>query len=187
MKKYYFFLDKNNITHGPVFVSYFSDNGISSTTKVWFEGLPHWVVADSVPELRRYIKDNGVESMSEHKYVKDGKYKYDNVHNVPPNIDKNSTADSKMPKTWLLESILVTVFCCLPLGIVGIIYASKVSSLWQMKHYAEAIETSDKAKVWTKWGLMITLIILLIYVLLLVLVPSTMDTIRFFDRNMGVQ
>ena len=30
------------------------------------------------------------------------------------------------PKNWLIESILVTLFCCLPLGIAGIINASKV-------------------------------------------------------------
>lgn len=34
------------------------------------------------------------------------------------------------PKTWMAESILVTVFCCLPFGIAGIVFASKVSSLY---------------------------------------------------------
>lgn len=28
------------------------------------------------------------------------------------------------PKTWMAESILVTVFCCLPFGIAGIVFAS---------------------------------------------------------------
>ena len=30
------------------------------------------------------------------------------------------------PKSWLVESILVLLFCCLPFGIVGVVYASKV-------------------------------------------------------------
>ena len=32
-------------------------------------------------------------------------------------------------KSYLAESILITVLCCLPFGIVGIVYASKVSGL----------------------------------------------------------
>ena len=34
------------------------------------------------------------------------------------------------PKTWMVESILVTILCCLPLGIVGIVNAAKVNSLY---------------------------------------------------------
>ena len=32
------------------------------------------------------------------------------------------------PKNWLVESILVTIFCCLPFGIAGIVFASQVNS-----------------------------------------------------------
>ena len=39
--------------------------------------------------------------------------------------------DSKpeCPKTWMVESVLATIFCCLPFGIVGIINASKVGKV----------------------------------------------------------
>ena len=48
-------------------------------------------------------------------------------------IDDTSiiTPDSQQnfpPKTWLVESVLVTVFCCQILGIIGIINAASVES-----------------------------------------------------------
>jgi len=44
---------------------------------------------------------------------------------MEPTNYQNPTEFSTPPKNWLVESILVTLFCCLPLGIAGIINASK--------------------------------------------------------------
>lgn len=60
--------------------------------------------------------------------------------------------------TYLLRSILVTIFCCLPLGIVGIVYASKVSSLITSGRIDEARAASESAWVWSLWGLILGLI-----------------------------
>src|SRR4029079_6010877 len=35
---------------------------------------------------------------------------------------------NRPPKSWLAESILVTLFCCMPFGIAGIVNASRVES-----------------------------------------------------------
>ena len=67
------------------------------------------------------------------------------------------------PKTWLLESILVTLFCCLPLGIAGIVYAAKVNSLWASGNEEAAIQASANAAKWTKYGLIGGIIIYVIY------------------------
>jgi cyclophilin family peptidyl-prolyl cis-trans isomerase len=50
------------------------------------------------------------------------------------------------PNNYLVLGILTTVFCCLPLGIVSIINAAKVNSLWQSGQQAEAIKASERAK-----------------------------------------
>ena len=42
------------------------------------------------------------------------------------------------PKNWLVESILVTIFCCLPFGIVGIINAANVNSRYDTGDFAGA-------------------------------------------------
>jgi hypothetical protein len=53
------------------------------------------------------------------------------------------------PNNFLPWSILVTILCCLPIGIVAIVYANKVDSLWLTAKYNEANEAAKKAKLWT--------------------------------------
>ncbi len=63
----------------------------------------------------------------------------------------------------MAESILVTIFCCLPFGIVGIINASKVSSLYAQGNYDEAQRASADAKKWTIIGLCVGFAGIIIY------------------------
>lgn len=67
------------------------------------------------------------------------------------------------PKTWMAESILVTIFCCLPFGIAGIVFAAKVSSLYAAGKYEEAVEASNNAAKWTKIGFFVGLAVMVIY------------------------
>lgn len=55
-------------------------------------------------------------------------------------------------KTHLVGSILVTLFCCMPLGVIAIINASRVSGLIAANRLNEAYETSQKAATWMWWG-----------------------------------
>jgi uncharacterized membrane protein YvbJ len=73
------------------------------------------------------------------------------------------------PKTWLVESILVTLLCCLPFGIVGIVYSSKVSSKFDAKLYDEAKRASDEAGKWTKIGFFCGIGIYVIYFIVMLL------------------
>ena len=70
------------------------------------------------------------------------------------------------PKTWMTESVLVTIFCCLPFGIVGIVNASKVTSLYSQGNYTEAQQASSNAKKWTKIGFFVGLAVIIIYLLI---------------------
>ena len=56
------------------------------------------------------------------------------------------------PKNWLVESILVTIFCCLPFGVAGIVFASQVNSKYAAGDYAGALKASQDAGRWTKIG-----------------------------------
>ena len=52
------------------------------------------------------------------------------------------------PENYLVWAILSTVCCCLPFGIVSIVYAAKVDSLYTSKQYEAALEASGKDKMW---------------------------------------
>lgn len=56
------------------------------------------------------------------------------------------------PDNNLVWAILCTVFCCLPLGIVSIVKASKVGELWARGDTVGAQKAADDAKKWAIWG-----------------------------------
>ncbi len=49
---------------------------------------------------------------------------------------------------YLAQAILVTLFCCVPFGIVSIVYAAQVNGKWVVGDYANTIEISKKARTW---------------------------------------
>jgi hypothetical protein len=59
------------------------------------------------------------------------------------------------PPNYLVQAILATLFCCLPLGIVAIVFAAQVSSKWAGGDYAGAQNASNQAKTfcWISFGL----------------------------------
>ena len=69
------------------------------------------------------------------------------------------------PKNYLIESILVTIFCCLPFGIVGIVFASQVNAKFDAGDYEGAVKTSKEAKKWMNLGLISGLVIGLFYLI----------------------
>jgi hypothetical protein len=80
---------------------------------------------------------------------------------------------STPPKNWLVESILVTIFCCLPFGIVGIVNASSVNSRYQLGDIEGAVRASNEAGKWTKLGFWIGLGVLVLYFVAVFLFGAT--------------
>lgn len=70
------------------------------------------------------------------------------------------------PKNYLVESILVTLFCCLPLGIAGIVNASKVEGLYRSGDIAGANNASANAKKWSLYGAIAGGVVILLYIIL---------------------
>lgn len=67
------------------------------------------------------------------------------------------------PSSHLAFAILVTLFCCLPFGIVSIVKASQVNGLWAQGRYADAQQSSASARKWAMWGAIIGVIVIVIY------------------------
>lgn len=71
------------------------------------------------------------------------------------------------PETHLTKAIIVTVLCCMPLGIISILQASKVASLFAIGNYEEALKKSRQADKWANVGIIVGLIYLILYTALI--------------------
>ncbi len=66
----------------------------------------------------------------------------------------------------LVQSILVTIFCCVPLGIPAIIFAAQVNGKLAAGDVEGAMEASRKAKLWSNWACGVGIVTGIIYVIL---------------------
>ncbi len=75
---------------------------------------------------------------------------------APEKIDNN-----------LILAIIVTVCCCLPFGLVGVVYAAQVNATVRAGDIVGARELARKARLWSLWGLGIGLLAYGCYFLLM--------------------
>ena len=92
-----------------------------------------------------------------------------------PNQQLNDAQNQRPPKpdNYLVWAILTTLLCCLPFGIVSIVYSSKVDSLYYAGDYISAQQAADKAKKWAMWSA-ISSIIVIVLVLVVALIDGIM-------------
>lgn len=146
MSQYYYTDGKERF--GPFTLQEFQEKGILANTLVWRDGLPDWIPASQLPELSTNFGE------------------IQKIHEVPPPHSAFSPT-GKPPKNWLLESILVTFLCCMPLGIMGIVYATKVDTLWYAGKHEEAHKEAQQAAKWAKFGAVIGFIFITLFFILI--------------------
>lgn len=80
------------------------------------------------------------------------------MNSTPPLPPANPYASGRSPiavgtvPNHLVWAILTTLFCCLPLGIVSIVFAAQVNTKLAVGDLAGAQQSSDKAKQWAIWS-----------------------------------
>lgn len=79
------------------------------------------------------------------------------------------------PNNFLIWAILSTLFCCLPFGIISIVYASKVDGLWYAGNYVEAQDAASKARTWFWWSFGSALLIWIAYIIFVVILGVTLN------------
>lgn len=60
----------------------------------------------------------------------------------------NANYPGEDQEDYLVHSILVTIFCCLPLGIPAIVYAALAKGKKEAGDYAGARRDADSARSW---------------------------------------
>ena len=71
------------------------------------------------------------------------------------------------PQNYLVWAILTTILCCLPAGVVSIVYAAQVNSKAAAGDYAGAQQASANAKKWAIISAVAGVVVLIIYVVLI--------------------
>lgn len=72
------------------------------------------------------------------------------------------------PPNNLVWAILTTLFCCLPLGVVSIVFAAQVNGKWQSGDQAGALESSAKAKKFAIWSAVAGVVGAVLYIVFVV-------------------
>lgn len=71
---------------------------------------------------------------------------------------------------YLVWSIIVTIFCCLPLGIPGIVFASKIDKLAAMGDLAGAQDAAKKSKMFSIIGAIVGAVAIIVTIIFYVAV-----------------
>jgi Interferon-induced transmembrane protein len=92
---------------------------------------------------------------------------------APPPPPYDQPGFGPAPNNNLVWAILTTIFCCLPLGIVAIVKAAQVNSLWAQGQHDAARKSADDAKKWSIWAAVIGAIGIALYVIFIVILGVT--------------
>lgn len=78
---------------------------------------------------------------------------------MSPSNQSSAPAERKpMPKSYLLWAILATIFCCMPAGIVAIVFSTQVSSRYFVGDEAGAEKASNRAQIWIIASIVLSII-----------------------------
>ncbi len=125
---------------------------VTATDMIWKEGMADWLPLSQVPEFSTGVVNTpaqyGMPMAQPSAYAS----------SVRPNVTN-----------YLWQSIVVTLFCCLPFGIVAIVFAAKVDGLVAVGDIAGAQAASKTAKLWVNLSAGIGLAILAIYIVLIII------------------
>jgi hypothetical protein len=130
---------------------------IAASDLIWKEGMGDWQPAGSVKEFSvSVIAPSGLPQAQNSPYL-------------PPMASYPAHGGPEIPN-YLWQSIAVTLLCCLPFGIVGIVYAAKVDGLKAVGNFPAAAEASANAKKWCKIALISWAVLFVLYLIFVVVV-----------------
>jgi GYF domain 2/Interferon-induced transmembrane protein len=140
---------------GPFALNEFlAEASIDTNTLVWKTGLPNWVPAYQMLELRqKFPQATSPNIFNNSGILQQGN---SNASDNNPNINTPFVDLDYAPKTYLSESVMLTIvgfllscFGGIP-GIVAIVNASKTKNLNDTKQYRAAEISSKKTLLWVK-------------------------------------
>ncbi|NWK54018.1 CD225/dispanin family protein [Verrucomicrobiaceae bacterium N1E253] len=160
------YYSQNGAQHGPVpeqeLKNLIANQQIRTTDMAWHDGMPNWLPISQVPELAALAapQTTPTAASAPGQAVAAQPSPYQTPQAAP---QFNTGAPQHHIPNYLWQSIVVTLLCCLPAGIVAIVYAAKVDGLKAAGDWHAAKAASDNAKTWCLWSVGLTLAVFVIY------------------------
>jgi hypothetical protein len=147
------YYSKEGSQHGPVtqqeLQAKLQSGEVARDALVWREGMGDWLAANQLAEFAVAPASAG------------------GAPYAPP-VSQLGAGQFGTPPTYLWQAIVVTLFCCMPLGIPAIVFASKVDGLHARGDVQGSLDASRKAKMWCWWSFGIGLAFIGLYLLLMI-------------------
>ncbi len=170
--------NKNSNTQEEAFVENSSDNDVTDND---IKEYSYIVVKNiSTGRRERITPEWWKETIEKYGVDKFAILHYLDANGNIINKEEKKKAAVRPPKSYLAQSILVTVFCCMPLGIVGIVNAANVESRFYAGDIEGAKRASREAKRWSDIGLWIGIAGIFLYFV-------TVVTVTLFSIKNGAK
>lgn len=139
---------KNGQQNGPVsqeqLAEIFSSGQISSGDLVWNDTMTDWVPIGTLPEF----KSADSPAPSESQPAPEVPPAFEAAAAAPVAASANPTPSTETVPTYLWQSIVCLVLCCLVGGIIALVYSTKVDPALQRGDVTAAREASKNARMW---------------------------------------
>lgn len=194
-----YWINHNGVQSGPMDLDGLKQMGLTSDAYVWHEGLSDWVKITQLPELAGvYVMAGTVTepsleppvepiqnleepSQNQNESVTSQPYQPQQPPQQQPTQTQQQPYQPQYagqqpgngepcPPTNLVWAIITTILCCLPAGVVAIVYATKVTN----KYQAGDIEGAKRASETGAWWCIAAIILGIILQPLVSLLPSMM-------------
>lgn len=151
-----YWINHNGVQSGPVDADGIKELALTSRAYVWHPGLSDWVKITQVPELEGlYEVVDEPATVGQPLQPQNTAPAQQPINPQPVNTQPAEGATEPCPPTNLVWAIITTVLCCLPAGIVAIIYAMKVTN----KYREGDIEGAKRASEVGAWWCIVSIIL----------------------------
>ena len=148
-----YWINHNGVQSGPVDADGIKEMAITSRAYVWHPGLSDWVKITQIPELEGLYQvvdepvTTGQPYQPQTNALEQQPVSAQPINTQPVNTQQDE-ATEPCPPTNLVWAIITTLLCCLPAGIVAIIYALKVTNKYREGDIEGAKRASETGAWW---------------------------------------
>ena len=143
--------------------------GLTPNDLVWQDGTPDWRPAGGVQGL--FAGAPAPQAPSQYAPPPPAMTQapsHPGTYGAPYQPPYQAYPPGSVPN-YLVQAILVTVLCCIPFGIPGIVYAAQVNGKLAQGDYQGALNASKNAKMWSWIAFGLGLTFNLLYLLVVII------------------